>query len=57
VSLNIATRDGETELFILTNLPKSVADALLIAEMYRKVTVQPPLRDCPKKVRDKLRGC
>jgi hypothetical protein len=36
VSLNVATRDGETELFILTNLPKSVADALLIAEMYRK---------------------
>jgi hypothetical protein len=31
VSLNQPTRDGETELFILTNLPKSVASAKLIA--------------------------
>ncbi len=36
VSLNKATRDGETEIFILTNLAKSVANAKLIAEMYRK---------------------
>ena len=36
VSLNTATRAGETELFILTNLSKSVASAKLIAEMYRK---------------------
>ncbi len=36
VSLNTATRDGETELFILTNLPKSAASAKLIAELYRK---------------------
>ena len=36
IKLKTATRDGETELFILTNLPKSVAKAKLIAEMYRK---------------------
>ncbi len=36
VSLTTPTRDGETELFILTNLPKSVANAKLIAELYRK---------------------
>ena len=36
VSLHKATRDGETELFILTNLPKSVASAKRIAQMYRK---------------------
>ena len=36
VSLNKATRDGETEIFILTNLPKSAASTKLIAEMYRK---------------------
>ena len=36
VKLKTATRDGETELFILTNLPKSVAKAKLIAELYRK---------------------
>lgn len=36
VSLKKATRDGETEIFILTNLPKSVASAKLIAELYRK---------------------
>ena len=36
VSLNKATRDGETEIFILTNLPKSVANAKLIAELYRR---------------------
>jgi hypothetical protein len=36
VSLNKPTRDGETEIFILTNLPKSVANAKLIAELYRR---------------------
>ena len=36
VSLNKPTRDGEREIFILTNLPKSAANAKLIAEMYRK---------------------
>ena len=36
VHLKTATRDGETDLFILTNLPKSQANAKLIAEMYRK---------------------
>ena len=36
VSLNTPTRDGETEIFILTNLPKSAASAKLIAELYRK---------------------
>lgn len=36
VSLNKATRDGETEIFMLTNLPKSVASAELVAELYRK---------------------
>ena len=36
VSLSKPTRDGETEIFILTNLPKSVASAKHIAEMYRK---------------------
>ena len=36
VSLKTATRDGETEIFILTNLPKSAASAKLIAELYRK---------------------
>jgi hypothetical protein len=36
VCLKKATRDGETELFLLTNLAKSVADAKLIADMYRK---------------------
>jgi hypothetical protein len=36
VSLNKPTRDGESELFILTNLPEAVASAKHIAEMYRK---------------------
>jgi hypothetical protein len=36
VSLNTPTRDGERELFILTNLAKAVANAKLIAELYRK---------------------
>jgi hypothetical protein len=36
LSLNKPTRDGETQIFILTNLPKSVASAQLIAEIYRR---------------------
>jgi IS4 transposase len=36
IKLKTATRDGDTEIFILTNLPKSVANAKLIAQMYRK---------------------
>ena len=36
VELETPTRDGETRLFILTNLPKSAANAKLIADLYRK---------------------
>jgi IS4 transposase len=36
VELDTPTRDGETEIHILTNLPAEVADALAIAELYRK---------------------
>jgi hypothetical protein len=36
IKLKEATRDGETELTLLTNLSKSAAHAKLIAEMYRK---------------------
>jgi hypothetical protein len=36
VCLKQATRDGETERLLLTNLPKSAADAKLVADMYRK---------------------
>jgi hypothetical protein len=36
VKLHKATRDGERELAILTNLPKAAADAIQIAELYRK---------------------
>ena len=36
VELDTPTRDGETEIHILTNLPSAVADALTIAELYRK---------------------
>ena len=36
VVLNQVTRDGEKEIFIVTNLPKSVANAKQIAEIYRK---------------------
>jgi IS4 transposase len=35
VELDVPTRDGETEVHILTNLPAEVADALVIAELYR----------------------
>lgn len=36
VRLDKPTRNGETEIALLTNLPELVADALLIAELYRK---------------------
>jgi IS4 transposase len=36
VELDKPTRDGETEVHILTNLPVEVADALAIAELYRR---------------------
>ena len=36
VRLKTATRDGDTELFILTNLSKSAANAKLIAQLYRR---------------------
>ena len=35
VILEEATRDGEEEIFILTNLPLTVANALVIAQIYR----------------------
>lgn len=36
IRLYKATRDGDKELVILTNLPKSVANAIRIGELYRK---------------------
>lgn len=36
VSLTTPTRDGDNELVILTNLPTDAADALCIANLYRK---------------------
>jgi IS4 transposase len=36
VELDTPTRDGETEVHILTNLPAGVADALAIADLYRR---------------------
>lgn len=36
IRLSAKTRDGEDEIVILTNLPKREADALCIAELYRK---------------------
>jgi hypothetical protein len=36
VELDTPTRDGETEIHILTDLPSEVADALTIAALYRK---------------------
>jgi hypothetical protein len=36
VCLKEATRDGDREIFILTNLPTEVASELLIAQLYRK---------------------
>jgi hypothetical protein len=35
VKLNKPTRDGDSEIHILTNLPRSVANAVRIAELYR----------------------
>jgi IS4 transposase len=36
VELDKATRDGDRAIHILTNLPEAVADALEVAELYRK---------------------
>ena len=36
VELGTPTRDGEAEVHILTNLPAEVADALTIADLYRR---------------------
>jgi hypothetical protein len=36
VELDTPTRDGETEVHILTNLPAEAAEALAIAELYRR---------------------
>ena len=36
VELDTPTRDGETEVHILSNLPADAADALAIAELYRR---------------------
>lgn len=36
VELDTPTRDGETEVHVLTNLPAEVADALMIADLYRR---------------------
>jgi len=36
VELDQPTRDGETEIHILTNLPAEAASALAVAELYRK---------------------
>lgn len=36
VNLYRPTRDGETTLYILTTLPEEVADAIRVAELYRK---------------------
>jgi IS4 transposase len=35
VELDVPTRDGEAEVHTLTNLPAEVADALVIADLYR----------------------
>ncbi|NRB41771.1 MAG: transposase, partial [Pseudomonadales bacterium] len=36
IKLNKNTRDGESEIKVLTNLPKYAADASAIADLYRK---------------------
>ncbi len=36
VRLDVATRDGDRDIFIISNLPKEVANAKKIAEIYRK---------------------
>jgi IS4 transposase len=41
IKLNKPTRDGETEIRLLTNLPKAVADARTVADLYlRRWTVE-----------------
>jgi hypothetical protein len=35
IRLDKPTRDGDTEMAILTNLPRSAADAIAVAELYR----------------------
>jgi hypothetical protein len=36
IRLDRPTRDGDTEMAILTNLPRSAADAIAVAELYRR---------------------
>jgi len=36
IQLDTPTRDGDTEMAILTNLPRSAADAIAVADLYRK---------------------
>jgi hypothetical protein len=36
IRLDTPTRDGDTEMAILTNLPSSAADAIAVANLYRK---------------------
>ncbi|MEH1824874.1 MAG: transposase [Nostoc sp.] len=36
IILDETTRDGDSEIFILTNLPTKVANALVVAQIYRK---------------------
>jgi hypothetical protein len=36
IRLDRPTRDGDAEIAILTNLPKNAADAVAVAELYRK---------------------
>jgi hypothetical protein len=36
IRLDAPTRDGDTEMAILTNLPTSAANALVVADLYRK---------------------
>ena len=36
VELKKSTRDGDTEIHLLTNLPRSRASAIKVAELYRK---------------------
>jgi hypothetical protein len=36
IELDTPTRDGETEVHVLTNLPAEVADALAVADLYRR---------------------
>ena len=36
IKLNAKTRDDDTEIVLLTNLPKTAASAVIVAELYRK---------------------